>query len=273
MKAASESTRTAYGYCRVSTNEQALAEGTAALGMSIEAQKTAIRRYFEYRLAEQYSSLEVLEEAGSSAEKMDLIRRPEGCRLPGLLRRGDCLIVTRMDRGFRNPADLSRMLEVWDKQGITLHLLDLNMDTSTATGKLIAFIMSAVAQWENATRRTRVMESNAQRRAQGLPVGSNARWGYKIVKVKDHATGRIVRRFVKDHETRAWAQRFVQLRQHGFTDYRGRKIAGPSFRQIAIYLLYQGVQLPSGIQVSGDLVWSWYRHELDLQAAEAERQS
>lgn len=264
---------TAHGYTRVSSTSQSEAEGLAQHGMSMEAQEEAIKRYFEYRLKPQGWTLgEIFQDAGASAEKLNLDHRPEGARMAGLVARGDAILVARMDRGFRNPADLARMLELWDQQGISLHLIDINMDTSTALGKLMAHILSALAQWENNVKRDRMLAANERRRAQGLPVGATPPWGWKIIVKRDKTTGKILeRRFAVHKEQRAWAQRIIHLKHHGFVDHRSRKLSHPSFYQITYHLIHQNAKLPGVPELSEATVRRWYHRERRLQTTEAQR--
>jgi DNA invertase Pin-like site-specific DNA recombinase len=49
--------------------------------------------------------------------------------------------------------------------------LDLNLDTSTPTGKLVASIMASVAQWEREVIGLRTKEALAAAKAKGIHVG------------------------------------------------------------------------------------------------------
>ncbi|MFL5243882.1 MAG: recombinase family protein [Gemmataceae bacterium] len=44
---------------------------------------------------------------------------------------GDAVIVPKLDRGFRNMRDILNTLETWERRGISLHLLDVQADTTT----------------------------------------------------------------------------------------------------------------------------------------------
>jgi hypothetical protein len=49
--------------------------------------------------------------------------------------------------------------------------LDLNLDTTTPTGRLVASVMAAVAQWERETIGMRTSEGLAVARASGVRLG------------------------------------------------------------------------------------------------------
>lgn len=68
--------------------------------------------------------------------------------LENTLKKDDVLVVTTLSRLARNIQDLQSLLELIDAIGASLVILDLNIDSKTATGKLILNIMSALNQFE-----------------------------------------------------------------------------------------------------------------------------
>jgi len=102
----------------------------------------------------------------------------------------------------------------------------------------------------------------ARRKELGLACGS-APYGHRIV------GSRGCRHLVPDPEQRAWARKFIELRRHGFRDYRGRAIAGPSYRQIVVYLWHQNAVRPDGREFTEGTIRRWIEGELRLQAEEA----
>jgi len=53
------------------------------------------------------------------------------------VREGDCLVVTKLDRLCRSVADLVSITERLRAKGVALHILAMNLDTTTPTGKLM----------------------------------------------------------------------------------------------------------------------------------------
>lgn len=82
------------------------------------------------------------------------------------------LIVAKLDRAFRDTLDCLFTMSALAKQGIDIHLLDINLDTSTPVGKMVMTIMAGFAQFENERRSERQKAVNMVRRAQGLRVGT-----------------------------------------------------------------------------------------------------
>ena len=53
------------------------------------------------------------------------------------LRDGDALVVTKLDRLARSVADLVRIVARIEAKGAALHILVINLDTATPTGRLM----------------------------------------------------------------------------------------------------------------------------------------
>lgn len=101
-------------------------------------------------------------------------KRPEGGRLveaiDGGLAKG--VVASRLDRLFRSVADCSIRTDAWRRQGIELHLLDLNIDTSTAIGEAFVAIAAVFAQLERRLIQERIMEAMRRKKSKGELVGS-----------------------------------------------------------------------------------------------------
>ena len=145
------------GYLRVSTTDQEY---------GIDAQREAIRAEAERRGWE----VEWFEDAGKSGKSID---RPGIAAALAQLRSGNAesLVVSKLDRLSRSLPDFARLLEVSSKQGWSIVALDLNLDTSTPTGKLVASIMASVAQWEREVIGLRTKEALAAAKAKGVRIG------------------------------------------------------------------------------------------------------
>lgn len=63
-------------------------------------------------------------------------------------REGDTLIVTKLDRLARSTADLISIADQLERKKVALKILNLGVDTSTPTGKMLLTLLGAVAQFE-----------------------------------------------------------------------------------------------------------------------------
>jgi DNA invertase Pin-like site-specific DNA recombinase len=98
---------------------------------------------------------------------VDVRKRHELERAIDQLRDGDSLIVTKLDRLARSVPHLLEVLErIQDKQA-SLRILDMNIDTSTPTGKLMLTVLGSVAAFEREIMLERQREGIAKAKAEG----------------------------------------------------------------------------------------------------------
>ena len=131
----------AIGYVRVSTNEQ------ADHGVSLDAQHES---FMAYALLQKLNLVEVVIEDAISGS-VPLADRPGGRRLLELVEKKKArqVIAIKLDRLFRDAADALAQTGIWDKSGITLHLIDVGgqaINTSSAMGRMFLTMMAGFAE-------------------------------------------------------------------------------------------------------------------------------
>jgi putative DNA-invertase from lambdoid prophage Rac len=192
-----------YGYCRVSTAEQANG------GLSLDTQRQQITGY---AMMKGWSVPEFFVEGGVSGS-VPLADRPQGARLLAALQTGDVVITAKLDRAFRSAADALGTLEQLKQDKIALHMIDLGGDvTGNGISKLVFTILSAVAENERDRIRERVRDAKRHRASQRLYNGGKRPFGYDVVN----------RRLVPNENEQA-------ALKHG----RGMQANGDSLRSIA----------------------------------------
>lgn len=92
------------------------------------------------------------------------------------IREGDTLIVTRLDRLARSTLHLCQIAKDLESRGVNLKVLDQNIDTSNATGRLLFNMLGAIGQFET--------EIRAERQSEGIKnaIDSGVKFGreYKL---------------------------------------------------------------------------------------------
>lgn len=83
------------------------------------------------------------------------------------LRDGDEFVCTKPDRLARSTTELLRIVEELAQRGVRVRLLSMNIDTSTATGKLLLTLMGAVASFEREIMLERQRAGIAKAKAEG----------------------------------------------------------------------------------------------------------
>ena len=94
--------------------------------------------------------------------------RPELNILLEFLRGGDEFVVTRLDRFARSNRDLQNFVHDLREKGVTLRVLEQNIDTSTAAGKCFFDMLAAFAEFETGIRKERQAEGIAKAKAKGV---------------------------------------------------------------------------------------------------------
>ena len=88
--------------------------------------------------------------------------------LLAILRPGDCLIVTRIDRLARSVSDLEAIVATIKAAGADLKSTEQPIDTSTPAGVAFLQMLGVFAQFETALRKERQMEGIAKAKAAGV---------------------------------------------------------------------------------------------------------
>lgn len=135
------------GYARVSTDDQDLSLQRDALQQS--------------GCAEIYADT-------ISGTKTD---RPELTNCLRALRQGDTLVVWRLDRLGRSLKHLVEIINDLEKRGVRLESLTESIDTSTASGRMIASIFATLAEYERNLIRERTIAGLKAARARGRKGG------------------------------------------------------------------------------------------------------
>lgn len=131
------------GYARVSTDDQSLdlqRDALAAAGCEV-----------------------VFDDVMSGASR----ERPGLRDALSFLRRGDVLVVWRLDRLGRSLQHLVEVINDLAARGIEFRSLSDNIDTSSASGKLVFHIFAALAEFERELIRERTRAGLAAARARG----------------------------------------------------------------------------------------------------------
>jgi DNA invertase Pin-like site-specific DNA recombinase len=90
------------------------------------------------------------------------------------LRKGDVLMVTRIDRLARSIGDLQDIVRTIKARGAALKATEQPIDTSTAAGKCFLDMLGVFAEFETNLRRERQLEGIARAKAEGVYKGRPA---------------------------------------------------------------------------------------------------
>lgn len=187
-----------YGYGRASTHKQSLTQ---------EVQQHKVQDYAERALGEhEYAGF--LYDADTSG-KQPLFERPAGMRLWVLVQPGDHIVWAKLDRAFRSVVDGASTLQMLNAKGVSVHSLDLGLDTGTPTGRFVATCMLAFSQLERECIGERTKDGLASKKRQGLPCNQYPPIGWRKIGLKKHSS------FVPDPVEREHARQICEMRGEG----------------------------------------------------------
>jgi DNA invertase Pin-like site-specific DNA recombinase len=144
-------TGTQLGYARVSTGHQSLDQQLDALS----AEGIGAERIYRDKLSDT-----------STREQ-----RPGLASLLDYARPGDAIVVVGIDRLGRNAAEVMTTIRDLGERGIVLRSLREGIDTSNATGRMIAGVLASLAELELELGRERRTAAREARRARGQAIG------------------------------------------------------------------------------------------------------
>jgi DNA invertase Pin-like site-specific DNA recombinase len=144
-------TGTQLGYARVSTGHQSLDQQVDALtAVGVDA-----ARVYSDKLS------------GTSTRE----QRPGLAALLDYAREGDAIVVVGIDRLGRNAAEVMTTIRELGERGIVLRSLREGIDTSNATGRMVAGVLASLAELELELGRERRSAAREARRARGQSIG------------------------------------------------------------------------------------------------------
>lgn len=224
----------AIAYIRVSTEDQ------AREGYSPASQRAAIERY---AAAHGITVVACIEDLDVSAGR-PFGERPGGARAMAIIgapvskRAADAVLVTAVDRIFRNTREGLEFIDWSTPRGVRLVSMREVIDTSTATGKFQATLTLASAQFERDRLRERTLEAMAHLKREGRVCGEIP-FGCKPRDEHDQR-GRVTARYLeRDPATWPTREHVVGLYRNGLPN--GKRVG---FGKLANHLRFEE-RLPS----------------------------
>lgn len=117
------------------------------------------------------------------------------------VREGDALVVTRLDRLARSTLHLCQIAEELARKKVSLQVLDQNIDTGDATGRLVFNMLGAIGQFETEIRAERQMDGIKKARERGVSFGRKKKLSTNDVAALRHkrADGALIKTLMTDY--------------------------------------------------------------------------
>jgi len=159
----------AIGYARVSTYKQ------AEEGISLAAQQEKIRLWC---LTNEYQLVGFFTDSGISGKKMD--NRPSIQAAIHACKNATALVTYSLSRLTRSTKDLIQIAEQLEKKGVDLVSVSENIDTTTATGKMVFRMLGVMAEFERDIIGERTRLAMQSKKAKGEYTGGFVPYGFKL---------------------------------------------------------------------------------------------
>jgi len=140
----------------------------------------------------------------------------------------DVVVVYKIDRLSRSLMDFSKLVEVFDRAGVTFVSVTQSFNTTTSMGRLTLNILLSFAQFEREVTAERIRDKIRASRAKGMWMGGTVPLGYEVKsrklvvhKAEAAAVRLIFERFVTVGSATVLAR---ELRREGVRTKRGRPV-------------------------------------------------
>jgi DNA invertase Pin-like site-specific DNA recombinase len=230
-------------YTRKSTDE-----GLEKDFNSLDAQREACAAFIQSQKHEGWTGLPTLyDDGGYSGGTME---RPALQRLLVDIEAGrvDVIVVYKVDRLTRALSDFAKLVEIFDRRGVSFVSITQQFNTTTSMGRLTLNILLSFAQFERELIGERVRDKVAASKKKGMWMGGTVPLGYDVKNRKlviNNAEARTVvdiyRRYLRLKSVRALG---IELAASGIRSKRrirpdGTEHGNQRFSQGALYLMLQ----------------------------------
>jgi site-specific DNA recombinase len=221
-------------------------EGLEQAFNSLDAQREACAAYVLSQASEGWSALpDIYDDGGLSGGSLE---RPALQRLLADIAVGrvDIIVVYKVDRLTRSLLDFAKLVEAFDKAGVSFVSITQSFNTTTSMGRLTLNMLLSFAQFEREVTAERIRDKIAASKAKGMWMGGVPPLGYRpdgrtLEIVEPHAdiVRDIYRRYLDIGNVRLVVDQLTAERIH--TPVRrmanGRDFGGCAFSRGQIYAI------------------------------------
>ena len=178
--------------------------------------------------------------------------------------RFDMVVVYKVDRLSRSLLDFSRMIEMFDNNGISFVSVTQSFNTNTSMGRLTLNLLLSFAQFEREIASERIRDKVAAMKRRGMYLGGVPPLGYDVDReakklVVNETEARLVRRIFKRYLALGSATELArELNRAGHTTKAwvtkaGREIPGKPWNKSHVYRVLNNVHYLGDIPHKGEV--------------------
>jgi len=129
-------------------------------------------------------------------------RQPQLLACLEYVREGDTLVITRLDRLARSTLHLCQIAEQLRRKDVELQVIDQNINTADATGRLLFNMLGAINQFETEIRAERQMDGIKKAKQKGVKFGAKKKLTKDQIRElqKERENGVLIKHLMKDYD-------------------------------------------------------------------------
>lgn len=241
--------------CAVYTRKSS-EEGLEQEFNSLDAQREACEAYIASQRSEGWVPVrDHYDDGGISGGTLE---RPALQRLLADIEEGliDVVVVYKIDRLSRSLMDFSKLVEVFDRNGVTFVSITQSFNTTTSMGRLTLNILLSFAQFEREVTAERIRDKFAASRAKGIFMGGVPPLGYDVQSrkliVNEAAAAKVRYIFQRFSEVGSGTIILRELAQRGITTRQGKPITKGFLYRLLNNRAYIGEAVHKGKSYPGE---------------------
>lgn len=223
---------------------------------SLDAQREACSAYIASQRSEGWVELaDQYDDGGFSGGTLE---RPALRRLMADIEAGrvDVVVVYKIDRLSRALMDFARLVEVFDRHGVTFVSVTQSFNTTTSMGRLTLNVLLSFAQFEREVIGERIRDKVAASRRRGMWMGGFVPMGYRVEnrKLAIHEPEAAIIRMIFERFLRVGSATVLarQLKAENVCSHRGRIIDKGNLYRILRNRVYIGLAVHKGVAYPGE---------------------
>lgn len=207
-----------WGYGRHSTDDQDITE---------RAQQQSVSEYAKRTFGDDVEFSWSYDAAVSGGKSFS--ERPEARGIYFLAQPGDYVVVSKLDRAFRDLEDSIKTVKMFQAKGITFKCVDQDIDFDNPYGKAFSRTQTVFAELERDVGGARTSVAMQELKAEGKPYGPYVPYGWKKVGSGGHGY------FMPDDDERKQISELLKMRMAEHLSYekleqRNRRMKRPNGR-------------------------------------------
>jgi DNA invertase Pin-like site-specific DNA recombinase len=143
---------------------------------SIETQRTAARTWLVQNGHDTSDVVEYVDAGVSGAKPLEERKHMRAL----MASRPSVIIAWKLDRYARSVSEFLRLVAWGEAHNVRIATTDNTINTATPTGRMVAVVLAALAEWERSLITGRILDGQATRRTQGRWISGAAPYGFQI---------------------------------------------------------------------------------------------